>query len=165
MSLGPVFSHKCSWLGGTGLLGEGNALPRTCGWEKEQMQVLLVQGLSSYILLLFSCLAPSPISGQKKRQMPKLKCCCSSRNQNCRAQLPSQASSLVLQEEGFGGVTPSGDPSCVCLRHNPVPQKRRSCSAPPARPAPAPRGRLALQTLFSAPRAGNLILHKHLHRS
>lgn len=28
MSLGPVFSHKCSWLGGTGLLGEGNALPQ-----------------------------------------------------------------------------------------------------------------------------------------
>lgn len=41
-----------------GLLREGNALPRTCGWEKEQMQVLLVQGLSSYTLLLLQLLGP-----------------------------------------------------------------------------------------------------------
>lgn len=165
MSLRPLFPHKCSWLSGMELLGEGNPLPRMHGWEKEQMQVLLVQGLSSYILLLLQLLASSPISRQKKRQLLKLKCCCSSCNQNCRAQVQSQASSLVLQQEGFGGVTPSGDQSCVCLRHNPIPQKRRSCSSPPARPAPVPRGRLTLQTLFSAPRAGNLILQKHLHRS
>lgn len=35
----------------------------------------------------------------------------------------------------------------------------------PACAAPSPRGQLALQMFFSSPRAGNLILQKHLHSS
>lgn len=65
------------------------------------------------------------------------------------ALLPGQASALVPQEEGLG-VLPlgRGHQSHSSLRHSPFPQKRRSCSAPPAQPAPAPRGQLALQTFL-----------------